>query len=159
VLQTTTVEIDGESYTIGQVPADKGWSIALAVMDQRGRVLGSLGVDLATLTIDPGAQAAALGRTQQALAQSLRDTAYWREVVQPLLSVCMRGGRPVLSDGWQIHYAGAGLSTLLRVIQVATEHNCAGFFAAFGDTHELVGALERLTKAQQQIEAAPTTED
>jgi hypothetical protein len=129
-IETKTIEVDGTRYTLAQLPALRAWGIGFRLLRQRGRVLASL-----TLAAEPGAATPgdawrSLGGAMTIHADTLADPAWWSDVIEPVLSCVSVNGRPVLSPGWEVAFAGPGLAVLLRLYAEAEAWNFAPFFVA-----------------------------
>ena len=132
MLEVKTVEINGRTYTIGQMPAAVAFDVGCIVAEWRGKVLGAMG-DAALHSLDAPIDAVAgAGRSISMVAKMLRDTEYRKQVWEPALSVCSCDGVPVLRGDWQTTYAGDRLADLYELHNASIAHSCGGFLKGLG---------------------------
>lgn len=132
MLTTTTAEIAGRQYSIGQLPADRAFEIGCIVAEWRGKIVERMG-DAALVATEARLDSiAAGGRALVTMAQMLRDPEYREKVWRPVLSVCTCDGVPVLRDDWVTTYAGDRLVELYQLHERSIDHSCGGFLRGLG---------------------------
>ena len=131
MLQSTEAQINGRTYSIGQLPADVAFEMACIVADWRGKQVAALGDAALTPDLPVGAVPAA-GRMISAAAKMLRDPEYREKVWKVALGVCSCDGVPVLRGDWATTFAGDRLGDLYELHLASVQHSCGGFLRALG---------------------------
>jgi hypothetical protein len=144
MLTPTTLEIAGQTYTIGQLPADAAFDVACIVAEWRARQSAEYGEGVGSLEVRPGGDAMAteipIGRimageakARRVRAQMLRDSEYRKMVWDRVLSLCTGPDNvPVLRPDWTTRFAGERLADLFALHEAAIEHSCGPFLRRLG---------------------------
>ena len=132
MLETKTLDINGRTYTIGQMPAAAAFEVGCIVAEWRGKVLGAMG-DAALHSLDAPIDAVAgAGRSISMVAKMLRDPEYKRGAWEPSLAVCSYNGTPVLKGAFDLEFAGDRLADLYELHNASIAHSCGGFLKGLG---------------------------
>lgn len=144
MLASTTVEINGTAYTVGQLPADAAFDVGCIVAEWRARQSAAYGDGVGSIEVragaDPMATDVPLGKimageatARRVRAQMLRDPEYRKNVWDRVLGVCMGAdGVPVMRADWTTRFAGERLADLFALHEAAIEHSCGPFLRRLG---------------------------
>lgn len=136
MLQQKTIEINGRSYTMTQLPADTAFDVTCIVAEWRGLMIEAVGLEAAAfseaLQDVPIEKLTLGGKFLQIQAKMLRDPEYRAKVWNTVLGACTCEGVAVLRGDWALTYAGERMADLYTLHMAAVDHSCAGFLQVLG---------------------------
>jgi len=145
------VEIDGETFEVGQIGGLAAYEAAMVLMRVHGETLGAYGRGA-------GQAVAGLGLSLAELATQMASAEYKAKVFQPLLAQCTHNNRKVLSPEVEEEVFVGRPGLYAKLLHAAIGHNCSDFlpdFAASSDVVQLASSEVAKNLIRTQGAAAP----